>query len=444
MLARSLPPGPPGRFLVGNLLEFRRDNLAFYTRCARQYGDIVSYRFGPKQIIQVNHPDLIEEVLVTRNRHFTRGFGHDLLRPVLGNGLLTSDGDFWLRQRRLAQPAFLRQRLAAYGDIMVRYAERMIATWQPGETRDLHQDMMHLTMEIAAKTLFDADIAGQDEDVGKAFEVIQGNFNSRFNSLLTLPSWLPSPRRFRLRRATRQLDRIIYRMIDQRRATGEDKGDLLSMLLQAQDEDGSQMTNRQLRDESMTLFLAGHETTALALAWTWYLLAQHPQVEAKLTAELRQVLNGRAPTAADIPKLPFAESVVMESMRLYPPAYGFGRTVQQDYELGGYLLPRGATVFLLQWVMHRDPRYFDDPEKFHPDRWADGLAKRLPKFAYFPFGGGPRVCIGNSFAMLEATLVLATIARRLRFELVPEHVVEPWASITLRTKNGIKAVVFRK
>lgn len=434
-----LPPGPRGHFLVGSLPEYRRDPLDFYTRCAREYGDIVYFRLGPRRVYQLNHPDLIEHVLVTANRNFQKNFAQRMLRPLLGNGLLTSEGDFWRRQRRLAQPAFLRERVTAYADLMVAYAERMADEWRAGEARDLHADMMRLTLEIAARTLFGADVGGAARDVGEAFALFQEAFSKRLMSWPAPPRWLPTPNNLRLWWAARRLDAIVYGVIKQRRASGEERDDLLSRLLHAQDEDdGGRMTDQQLRAEVMTLLLAGHETTALALSWTWYLLAGHPEADARLAAELAEVLGGRPPTAADLPRLRFAEAVVLESMRLYPPAYGFGREAVEDCELGGYRIPAGANVFLLQWVVHRDPRWFADPEKFRPERWLDGLASRLPKYAYFPFGGGPRLCIGNAFAMTEAILVVAALAQRFRFALAPGQVVTPWPSITLRPRGGMR------
>jgi cytochrome P450 len=445
MAPAQLPPGPRGRFLIGHLPELRRDMLGFLSQLAREHGDCASFRLGLKRGVLINHPDLIEAVLVTESRHFIKHYITRLLRPTMGNGLLLSEGDFWLRQRRLVQPAFHRERIATYGDLMVSYAERMLERWQDGETRDVHVEMMRLTLEIVAKALFDADVAGKARDVGEALEVGMNNFLRRWKSIYPLPLWVPTPGNIRTRRAIRRLNDILYGIIQERRASGQDRGDLLSILLHAQDaDDGSRMTDKQLRDEAMTLFLAGHETTANALAWTWYLLSEHPGVEAKLAAELQEVLGGRSPTVADLPRLRYTETVVTESMRLYPPVYAFGREVAEECVIGGYRLPVGLTVVMSQWVMHRDGRYFDNPDKFVPERWADGLAKRLPKFAYLPFGGGTRICIGNSFAMMEAVLVLATVAQKYRFTLAPGHPVEAHPTVTLRPRHGIKGVLSRR
>ena len=447
MATTLAPPGPKAHFLVGNLPELRRGRLDFYTRCAREYGDIAAFRFGPRRAVLLSHPDYIEQVLVTANRRFIKHFALRRSRLLLGNGLLTSEGDFWRRQRRLAQPAFHRNRVAAYGDLMVAYGERMLSTWQDGETRDIHADMMSTTLDIVAKVLFNADVADKAREVGTAMEVVQASFLARLNNLLLLllPESVPAPSTLRLRGAVHQLEKIIYPIIQQRRASGDDPGDLLTMLLQVRDEDdGSRMTDQQLRDEVLTLFIAGHETTAIALSWTWYLLAQHPEVEAQLVAELQSVLAGRSPTVADLPALKYTEMVVLESMRLYPPAWLIGREAIEEYEIGSYRIPAGGTVLMSQWVVHRDPRFFDAPETFNPDRWADDLAKRLPRFAYFPFGGGPRLCIGNTFAQMEAILLLATVAQRYHLALVPDHPVAPQPSITLRPKDGIKVVVTRR
>jgi cytochrome P450 len=438
----SLPPGPRGRWLSGSLPDFTRDRLGFLRRCAQDYGDIVAVRFGPRRVFLVFQPDAIEEVLVTQARNFTKHFALRLNPLVLGNGLLTSEGDFWLRQRRLAQPAFHRNQIAAYAAVMVGYTQRMLAGWSAGQRCDILTEMTRLTLAIAAKTLFDAEVGAEADTVGSALQLLQTNFVARFNSLLPLPIWLPTPRNLRLKRAVRRLDEILYGFIRQRRQSGTDRGDLLSLLLHARDEDdGSRMTDRQLRDEAMTLFLAGHETTALTLSWAWYLLACHPEAEERLLAEVLAVLAGRAPTVADLPRLRYAEAVVQEALRLYPPAHVIGREAIHDCEIGGYRVPAGTTLLMSQWVVHRDARYFEQPEAFRPERWTGDLAQRLPKYAYFPFGGGPRVCIGNTFAMIETVLVLATIAPRFRFTVLPDPPVIPWPTFTLRPKHGIPAVL---
>lgn len=436
------PPGPKGHWLSGNLGQYKLGRLEYLTRCARDYGDVVALRFGPRRIYLVSHPDLIESILVANSRNYIKHFALRMTPLVLGKGLLTSEGDFWLRQRRLMQPAFSRQRVATYGAVMVEAAERLLAGWKPGETRDILAEMMRLTLDIAARTLFGADVAGAASEVREALGVLQDTFLARFNSLVPIPVIIPTPANLRLRRAVKRLDNIIYGMIRQRRQSQEDRGDVLSLLLHARDEtDNSQMTDRQVRDEAMTLFLAGHETTALTLSWTWYLLARHPEVETRLLDEMESVLGSRQPTADDCQRLRYAENVVLESMRLYPPAYVIGRENLEACEVGSFFAPCGTTMLMSQWVVQRDSRFFEEPERFRPERWAEGLAQRLPKYAYFPFGGGPRLCIGNTFALMETVLVLATLARRYRFTLAPGHAVVVLPTFTLRPANGIKAVL---
>ncbi|HEX8202777.1 MAG TPA: cytochrome P450 [Isosphaeraceae bacterium] len=440
------PPGPKGHWLRGHLGEFRADRLGFLTDCARAYGDVVAIRLGPARIWVLNHPDLVEEVLVHQNRRFIKHFALRAATPSLGRGLLTSEGDFWRRQRRLAQPAFQRDRVAAYGRVMVEYTERMLATWADGQARDVQADMMRLTLEIVTKTLFDADIAAESAGIASAMETLMASFTDRVSRLVPLPTWLPVPANVRFREAMRRVETILFGIIAQRRRSGEDHGDLLSMLLHAQDTegDGRGMTDRQLRDEAVTLFMAGHETTANTLAWIWLLLARHPEAEARLHAELDAVLGGRAPTVADLPRLPYTDWVVTEALRVLPTVWLLGREAIEPTVIGGYRVPKGTTLWMSQWVLHRDARWFTEPESFRPERWADGLAKRIPRYAYFPFGGGPRVCIGNHFAQMEAVLLLATIARRYRVRVPEGAVVTPIPTMTLRPEGGVPAVLQRR
>src|SRR5438477_8427506 len=376
----KLPPGPLPTSWTGSFKDYSRDPLGYLTALVREYGDISTLRYYNFRVYFVNHPDLIEEVLVTHNRKFIKGRILRANRRLFGNGLLTSEGDFWLRQRRLAQPAFHRTRIAAYAETMVRFAERLMSDWKDGEERDIHVEMMRLTLQIVAKTLFDADVDGEAQQVGRALEAIM-ELNSDFRKLILMPPWLPTPRNIKASIATRRLDKIIFRFIEQRRTSGKDSGDLLSMLLAAQDEDGSRMNDQQLRDEAMTIFLAGHETTANALSWTWLLLAQNPACEGKLHAELATVLGGRTPALEDLPNLRYVGHVISESMRLYPPAWGMARVAIEDMEIGGYPIPEGFGVSLAQWSVHRDARWFDSPLEFRPERWEGDLAKRLHRFA---------------------------------------------------------------
>lgn len=423
--------------------EFTRDSLAFITRC-RAYGDVVRMRFLYQRVYFLYNPNDIESVLSTNARNFikARTLRTPFFQRLVGKGLLTSEGDDWRRQRRLAQPAFHRQRISGYGDVMVEYAERLIAQWQNGEARDIYRDMMRLTLEIAAKTLFNADVSGDADKVGQVLSRMVKPFASQATVKWILDNRLPTRAHREFFAAAKEIDEIVYRIIGERRASGRDEGDLLSMLLAAHDEDdGSQMTDRQLRDEVMTIFLAGHETTALTLSWTWYLLAQNPEVEKKFHAELDEVLGGRTPTFSDMARLKYTEMISKEAMRLYPPAYGVGREAIEECEIGGYRVPAASQVFMFQWATHRDPRYFADPARFYPERWTDDFTSSLPKYAYFPFGGGPRACIGNYFAMMENVLVLATIGQRLKFSLVADHEVNLLPAMSLRPKDGIKVVI---
>jgi cytochrome P450 len=430
--------GPKGHFLGDNLRDYARDPLGFLSRCAREYGDIVQLRFMGQTFYLLSHPDLIEYVLVENNRNFTKTRILKRNRRLLGEGLLTSEGESWRRQRRLAQPAFHRKRIAAYGEVMAAFAARSLEAWWDGQTIDVHEEMTRLTLEIVATCLFGADVAAETKDVGRAMKVALEDFSSQ-RRLIRIPKSIPTPHNLRFERAARRLDAIVHAIIKERRKSREeDRGDLLSMLMLAEDESGERMTDKQIRDEVMTLFLAGHETTANTLAWTFWLLSSCAAAEAKLAEELERVLGSRTPIVADLPNLPYVERVVKESMRLYPPAWVMGREALWECEVGGYRMPAGTTALMSQWVVHRDPRYHRDPQLFDPDRWTAEYEDGLPRFAYFPFGGGPRQCIGAGFAMTEARLVLATVAQRFRMELVPGQKVEPYASITLRPKEGIR------
>lgn len=434
------PPGPPAHPLTGNLRDFAADRLAFLRELARDYGDFVPIKLLRGTAILLNHPDLIEEVLVTKKRHFIKARGTRSLRSLLGNGLLVSEGSFWRRQRRLAQPAFHRDRVAAYSQTMVDYTERMLAAWQPGQSLDVHHEMMGVTLAIVGRALFDTDVSGAANVVGRSLEVTLAHFNWWASTGFLVPLWLPVRPNREFARAKAELDRIVYDLIARRRSSGEDPGDLLSMLLAARDEDGAGMTDRQVRDEVMTLLLAGHETTANALTWTFLLLAQAPEADAQLADELGRVLAGRPPALADLPRLPYTENVVKEALRLYPPAWILGYEAVDDVTIGGYPVRKGTTMFMSQWVTHRDPRWFPEPDAFRPERWADPQIKQLPTYAYYPFGGGERLCIGKGFALMEASLLLATIAARYRLELTAGQALDLEPSVTLRPRHGLAMV----
>lgn len=437
--------GPEGNPLIGSLLDLGKDPLGFLTHCARAYGGVVPMQLGLMPTCLVSEPDLIEQVLKERNV-FVKSRGFRVLKTLLGEGLLTAEGESWFWQRRLAQPVFQQRRIDGYGKVMVDYTQRMLSQWQDGDRRDVHADMMRLTLSIVMKTIFDKDVsAGEAQTVAHALDVAMDWFESKRRQGYLVWEWFPRPENVRYREAIDQMDQTIYELIRQRRNSSDRPQDLLTMLMEAKDEvDASQMSDQQLRDEVATLMLAGHETTANALSWTWMLLAQHPEVEAKLAAELDTVLAGRAPSVEDIPKLTYTNRVIKESMRVYPPVSVFGREASQDFAIGDYQIPEGCAVIISQWVMHRHPKYFDDPETFRPERWENDLERKLPRGVYIPFGDGPRVCIGKGFALMEATLLLATIAQKFRLVLVPDHPIQPQPSITLRPEHGIQVTLQKR
>ena len=445
MKTAVVPPDAPRLPYVGNALSFLRDPLAFLRTTGARYGDVVGVKLGPLHVTLFSHPDYVEDILVTRNKLWQKDAHLETLRPVIGEGLLSSEGDFWRRQRRLAQPAFHRERIAAYGDIMVEHAARLGKRWRDGEVRDVHVDMMRLTLDIVAETLFGTSVGDRAEDVGQALHDVLAVVVDPIELFFPFLKRLPTPQRKRFGRAIDKLDSIMYGVIENRRRTSSvATNDLLSMLLHAQDEDGTQMSNQQLRDECMTIFLAGHETTALNLSWTWLLLSQNPEAAARLRRELDDVLGDRAATFADLPNLKYASHVISEALRLYPPAWSIGREAREDVEIGGFRVPRGGQVWFCPWSIQRDPRWFDEPDAFRPERWEGDFAKTLHKYAYFPFGGGPRFCIGQQFAQMEAVLLLATLARAFTVDVLDRPRATPEPSVTLRPKHGLRARLTRR
>jgi cytochrome P450 len=433
-------PGPKGLPLLGVSIRLVRDSLELLRSVAREYGDIVRIPVIMGTRILLNRPDYIQQVLVFQPQKFHKSkLSKEATERLLGQGLLISEGDFWRRQRRLAQPAFHRQRINEYSSTMRECALAQIREWRGGETRNVAQEMMELTLEAAVRTLFGTTLPGEAQHVGRAMTFLMRYSLSRARKPIQIPPSWPTPKNRRANREYAFLDSLVYRIISERKAQpgSNHRNDLLSLLMGAMDEDGSQMTPKQLRDETMTLFLAGHETTAITLSWTWYLLAKNPAAEARLHEELRGVLGGRPPEIADLSRLPYLHALIHEVLRLYPPAYILARVAIAPFRIGEYDFPAGETVLLSQYVMHRDPRYYDDAETFRPERWLEGLADRLPPGAYFPFGDGPRRCIGQGFAMLEAALVIATIAQRFRFRPVPGRSAVPEPLVTLRPKQGI-------
>jgi cytochrome P450 len=416
------------------------DPLAFGLDIARRYGDLAYYHLGPLHVYQVNHPDLARQILVEHAERFLkpRLLKH-AFRPFAGEGLLTSDGPLWKQQRKLIQPAFHHAHLAAYATVMVGYARQLIDRLEDGQVLEIQSEMARLTLGIVVKSLFGADVTREAADVGKLMVAVLDAANQRLNSIFRVPSWVPSRRNLHEKRALARLDAILRSLIVERRSSAGHGDDLLSVLLRATDDESRvRMSDRQLRDEMMTLFLAGHETTATALTWTWYLLSQHPDVDAKLTGELDRVLGQRTPTAADLSNLPYTDMIVREVLRLYPPAPGVAREPLEDVTLAGYVVPRGSLISIDTYAMHRDPRFFHDPERFDPERFAAGWEDRIPRYAYLPFGGGPRVCIGSGFALMEARLILATVAQRFRLTLEPNQDVRPIQLVTVRPRDGVR------
>jgi cytochrome P450 len=418
------------------LENYSRDPLGFMTYCARNFGEIVPLHFEGELFCLLTNPDLITEVFKDR-RLFVKAKDLRILRGLLGNGLLISEGDFWQRQRQLTQPVFHQQRIDSYGNAMVDYTQRMLQTWHENKILNVHDEMMRLTLNIVMKTIFNLDVS--DRDASHVTNALDEAMNWYAMQKQDADSAC-ADRRYH--DAIALLDETIYATIARRRNSESEGDDLLGMLMQVQDaDDGSRMSDKQLRDEVATLMLAGHETTANTLSWTWMLLAQHPKVRTKLVEELNTVLNGRAPAIADLPQLLYTHNVIKEAMRLYPPVTDVSREASRDCEIGGYSIPKGCTLIMSQWVMHRDPRYFSAPESFAPERWENDLEKQLPRGVYFPFGDGPRVCIGKSFALMEAVLILATLAQKFQLELESNGAIELQPSITLRPKHGIQVVL---
>jgi cytochrome P450 len=450
--ARAPRPGRPARPARPPWRDFWRVRRVFdasvlegLTFIHRRYGAFVRTRL-PLQLYFVADPACIEEILVKKADGFRKDRTSRLLSRVVGQGLLVNEGASWRRQRRLLQPAFHHRHLQSYAAVMVGAIERAAATWRPGQVRDVHADLMGVTMNIVAEALFGTDVSAEAGHIGRIISDLMEEFGrilglaARFQP----PAWVPTTANRRLRASARKVDEVILGIIAARRRSEREtkddweKDDLLSLLISARDEDGSPMTDAQVRDEAVTLFLAGHETTALALTYSLYLLATHPERQDRLADELDRVLGGRAPTLGDLERLEYTDAVVLEAMRLYPPAWAMARQALDDVEIGGFHFRKGAEFVMSPWVVHRDPRRFEDPEVFDPARWDDDLAQRLPRFAYFPFGGGPRVCIGNRFAMMEAKLVLAVAIQRFRFEVTPETELALLPSVTLRPRRGLR------
>lgn len=438
------PAGPPGRRLSGHLREIIDDRLGFLTMCARQYGDFVPMRIRGKDLILINDPEHIEIVTMKRPDDYSKNFLSAFFHPILKRQLLLSDSGSWLEQRRLAQPHFRHDRLTRYTEIMVEKSTEACERLPDGRPIDVAAAMRRLTLEILALSLFEVDVAREAEEAGSIVDLVLDDVGNRVMRGTLVPFVMPTPSNVRLLRALRRLDLILSDVIATRRLNAAGRPDLLSRLVEAPGKNGGQATDLEIKLTALPLFFAGHETTAVTLTWALYVLAQHPDVERRMVEELESVLGERPATMADVPALPYTGWVVNETLRLYPPIWGFGREAMRPTEIGPYQIPTGTNVFASQWVIHRDPRWYERPDDFLPERWSDGLQRRLPRAAFMPFGLGPRRCLGSTFAVLEAVLVLATICRRFRFTPVegPGPVMEPL--ITLRPKGGLTMVPHRR
>lgn len=433
------PPGPPRWQATQIMNDFRKDPLRMIQKMAQVHGNKAFYHMGPQPILLLSDPELIRNVLTRDNAHFKKGRLLEIAKDLLGNGLLTAEGELHDRQRRLIQPMFHRQMIQAYGTQMVAYGERFRTRWQDGESLDMASEMMRLTLAIVGQTLFAADVENKAPHVGEALSEVLEVFNVLGNPIAMMTRNWPTPRRKRMLKAKGILDETIANIIAERRRSDSEAHDLITLLLHLREDNQQAMSDPQIRDEAMTLFLAGHETTANALTWTWYLLSQHPRVEARLHRELDEVLGGRLPEVEDLNHLKYTRLILTEAMRLYPPAWAIARKAIQAYELNAdYTLPAGTIIMMSQYLIHRSERYYDEPERFWPERWEGDLKQRNPKFAYFPFGGGPRNCIGEAFAWMEGILLIATLAQRWRFQLEPGQKIALLPRITLRPRDGLK------
>ncbi|MFO0726223.1 MAG: cytochrome P450 [Myxococcota bacterium] len=437
-LHHKRPPGPGGLPFLGPIREVRRDALGFMVKMARDHGDVAYTRFAGMPTYLISHPDGIEHCLVTKKANYPKSDIAYRFRPLLGEGLLTSRGPLWTRQRKMMSPSFQHRRVQAYGEAMVAVTQRHLDRWQSGTIRAVNEDMMHLTLDIAVATLFGTSASDEADRVSRALTDASDYFARTLSDPLPLPLSIPTPLNRAFNQARLTLDEVVHRIIQQRRESQTRGADLLSVMLDLVDEEGQGMNDVQLRDEVLTLLLAGHETTALTLTYALRLLALHPTIDRQIGEALYAKLGGRAPTLEDLPALQGVEQVVKEAMRLFPPAAVITRKALEDDQVMGFAIPAGAMVVLPQWVTHRDPRFFPDPEAFTPARWTEEMEAALPRFAYFPFGGGPRVCIGSSFAMLEAQLVLAGLLQRFRLSPADEKPLELVASITVRPRNPVR------
>ncbi|MFY4777393.1 cytochrome P450 [Metabacillus sp. RGM 3146] len=436
--------GPKGKLITGNLREFKSDTVGFLSRMAKEYGEVARFRLGPFQRnYLITNPDLIKEILVTKSKYFVKSQEFSALKPMIGEGIFTSEKPLHTQQRKLIQPAFKRANIDNYALDMIDITTDFASTWQDGEERIATRDMMDITLNIINKTMFSMDFKDGHHLIGKPLDVSMQMAVKRMRFVLRLPLWVPTKHNREYKKAVQSLDQVVYDIIEKRRSDEAVHEDMLGILMDARDEnDGSGMSYNQIRDEVMTIFVAGHETTSTALSWAFYLLSQHPEVEKKLHEELDSAIGSRMPVPGDFKKLTYTQNIVWEALRLYPPAFIYGRRAIEDVEIGGYPFKKGDTLMLSQYLMHRSEKYFDNPDSFIPERFENNFMKTLPLFAFFPFGGGPRVCIGNHFAMMEAVFVIACIAKRYRLRLAPDHhEVKMLPHLTLRPRRGLRMIV---
>ncbi|MBC6366461.1 cytochrome P450 [Algoriphagus sp. AK58] len=442
----KLPPGPKSIFPLANLLRFRKDSLGFLREIGQEFGDVVHFKMGPLRVVLLNHPEYIREVLSTQQGNFVKGRPLEMAKELLGEGLLTSEGDFHKRQSRIIQPAFHRKMLDVYAPAMTEFSTRLMNRWENGMRVDMMQEMVELSTGIAGTTLFNRDIEQEAPEIYQSLEEIMSLFGRITLPFAEVLLKLPLPGTIRFYKAKARLDSTIFRIIEERRQSKLRNGDLLSLLLQAQEEltDSEGISDQQIRDEALTLFLTALDTTSIALTWTWYLLSQHPKIEAELHEELEQVLQGRLPTIEDYPNLKFTRSVFAESMRLYPPIYIIARQALTDFSIGNFTIPRDTIVLMSPYLIHHDPRFHRNPDLFNPYSWYDRPLGQLPKYEYFPFSEGPRSCIGQQYAWLEGVMVLASIAQSWQFSLDSQHRVEIAQLLNLRPKNGMMMQIHRR
>lgn len=439
MKTTSYPPGPKGVFFIGSLVDYFSDMLGFLLNTAREYGDIAFFKIGSRRIYLLSHPDLIQQVLITDNRNFTKSRALKRSKAVIGEGLLTVEGDTHLERRRLLQPAFHTRSIETYADTMRDATAELVESWEYNKSFDIHKEMMKLTLAIVTKTLFGTETKSESDEIGKCLTTIVKQFPRMLFPYSEYLDNLPIPSIRKFKQSLNRLDQIIYSLIEERRGEQENKNDILTTLINAQDEEsGSRLTDYEVRDEAMTLFIAGQETTANALVWTIYLLCTNPEIKTKLQEELDTILNKDLPSFEDIRNLEYTNMVFKEAMRLYPPAWNVARQAIEDYEIDEYTIPSGADIYMSPYVVHHDERFFPEPFKFNPERWKEEQASSLPRFAYFPFGGGTRRCIGEPFAMMEGVLIIAAIFSRFDVKITPDQKIVPDALITIRPKHGMK------